>query len=97
MHNFKNTKKVGDWVVYCHICGLPCWGSEATKLGKYTGAEGAIVCPNDRDSVNYGLIGYKVPAEKSVPFVADSINSGTDPGEEIAPFDFSTSYPTESN
>jgi hypothetical protein len=62
-NNYRTKKKVGDYIVYCQRCGNPCWASEATVLGKYTGAEGLIVCPDDVDKIDYGLVPYKIRPE----------------------------------
>jgi len=51
---------------YCDICGQAFYEHEGTKLEKETGRGGLIVCPNDRDAIDYGLIPYKVSIERSV-------------------------------
>lgn len=58
----------GDWVVFCDICGQKCYASEASKLSTYTGRGGLIVCPKDVDKIDYGLIPYRSPAEKNIPW-----------------------------
>jgi len=63
-----NPGRVGDWVVFCDICGQKCYASEATKLSTYTGRGGLIVCPKDVDKIDYGLIPYKLPIERNVPW-----------------------------
>lgn len=60
--------RLGDWVVFCDICGQKCYASEATKLSTYTGRGGLIVCPKDVDKIDYGLIPYRIPTEKNVPW-----------------------------
>jgi len=52
--------------VFCDICGQACYAAEATELKKYTGRGGLIVCPNDIDSVDFGLIPYTIGPEKKV-------------------------------
>lgn len=59
---------LGDWVVFCDICGQKCYASEASKLAAYTGRGGLIVCPNDVDKIDYGLVPYKTPPERSIPW-----------------------------
>ena len=59
----------GDWYVYCDICGRRCYHSETVKLSNYTGKGGLIVCKQDADSIDPGLIPYNVRAEKNVPEV----------------------------
>ncbi len=68
--------RLNDYIIYCQICGSPCWHSESIRLDDYTGRGGLIVCPRDRDAIDYGLVPYKVPAERSVPEV--SINNLAD-------------------
>jgi len=63
-----NPGRVGDWVVFCDICGQKCYASEATKLSTYTGRGGLIVCSKDVDKIDYGLIPYKLPIERNVPW-----------------------------
>lgn len=52
--------------IFCDICGQACYAFEAVRLDQYTGRPGLMVCPNDADAVDPGLIAYKVPAEKPV-------------------------------
>lgn len=60
--------RLGDYVLFCDICGQKCYASESSKLSTYTGRGGLIVCPNDVDAIDYGLVPYLPPAEKNVPF-----------------------------
>lgn len=60
--------KLGDWVVFCDICGQKCYASEASKLSTYTGRGGLIVCPNDVDKIDYGLVPYRISPEKNIPW-----------------------------
>lgn len=55
--------------LFCDICGKPCYDFEATKLHQYTGRGGLIVCPLDADVIDFGLVPYVVPPEKSVKWV----------------------------
>jgi hypothetical protein len=64
--------KKWDWILWCDICGTRCWGSEATRLNVYTGRGGLMVCPDCNDPIDYGLVPYKVPAEKPVPIIRDA-------------------------
>lgn len=57
-----------DYYVFCDICGKRCNASEATRLSKYTGRGGLLVCPEDVDKIDYGLIPYKTSSEKSIPY-----------------------------
>jgi hypothetical protein len=78
-----NPGKLGDWVVFCDICGQKCYASESTKLSTYTGHGGAIVCPNDVDKLDYGLIPYRIPVEKPIPWAR--IGDSPIPPNEAAP------------
>lgn len=60
--------RVGDWVLFCDICGQKCYASESSKLSTYTGRGGLIVCKNDVDKVDYGLVPYNTSPEKNVPW-----------------------------
>lgn len=60
--------RLGDWYVFCDICGQRYFASEMTKLSTYTGRGGLLVCPHDVDQIDYGLVPYKPSAERSVPF-----------------------------
>lgn len=63
-----NPGRLGDWVVFCDICGQKCYASETTKLEMYTGRGGLIVCAKDADKIDYGLVPYKVPVERPIPW-----------------------------
>lgn len=59
--------RLNDYIIFCDTCGAPCWKSQATLLKTDTGLGGSLVCPRDVDKRDYGLVPYKIPAEKSVP------------------------------
>lgn len=80
--------RLGDWVVFCDICGQKCYASEASKLSTYTGRGGLIVCKNDTDKIDPGLIPYKSPAERNVPWTRINHTSTTN---ATTPIDFETS------
>lgn len=63
-----NPGRLGDWVVFCDICGQKCYASEASRLDANTGRGGLIVCPKDIDKIDFGLIPYKVPVERPIPW-----------------------------
>lgn len=63
-----NKARRGEWVAFCDICGQKCYSSEMTKLSNYTGRGGLIVCKNDVDKIDYGLVPYKVPSEQPIPW-----------------------------
>ena len=71
--------------VFCDICGQACYAFEAKRLTTETGRPGLIVCPNDRDAIDPGLIAYTIPAEKAVPWTR--INH-TDVSNGTAPLDY---------
>lgn len=70
--------RMGDWVVFCDICGQRCYASEATKLPTYTGRGGLIVCPKDVDKIDFGLIPPKVGIEKNPPWTRINHTSTVD-------------------
>jgi len=59
---------IGDWYVFCDICGQRYLASETVQLTTYTGKGGLIVCPTDADKIDHGLIPFTVNAEQNVPF-----------------------------
>ena len=66
-NHYKDQVRVGDYQIYCDQCGMCCWATASTNLSKETGKGGLRVCPNCVDSVDYGLIPYKVKAEAPIP------------------------------
>lgn len=52
--------------IFCDICGQACYTVNAIKLQSQTGRGGLIVCPDDADSIDPGLIPYSLPTEKGV-------------------------------
>jgi hypothetical protein len=68
--------RLGDFVYFCQQCGTKCWASETVKLGTYTGHGGLRVCSECVDVIDYGIVPYKIPAEKPVPFAFDTTNIG---------------------
>jgi hypothetical protein len=68
---YKHTNKydpsrLGDHIIYCDICGMPTWYSESKVLEVYTGKGGLLVCPDDADVIDYGLVPYTIPPESIV-------------------------------
>lgn len=96
-YNFIDGKRIGDWVVYCHICGCKAWASDTQKLSNETGRGGLRVCPDCVDVIDYGIVPYKIPAEKSVPFVSYLLPTPTDPfpSFDYQAFDPLTTTPQE--
>lgn len=69
--------------IFCDICGQACYDTEATKLQLHTGRPGLLVCPNDKDKIDYGLVPFQIPHELSVKYARISdppvITNGTAP------------------
>lgn len=68
--------------LFCDICGQPCYVSKSTKLEPATGRGGLIVCPNDADKIDPGLIPYNIDVEKPVKFVRinhQNVTNSTEP------------------
>lgn len=80
--------RIGDWVVFCDICGQKCYASETSKLSSLTGRGGLIVCPNDVDRIDPGLIPYKAPTERNVPWTRVAHTNVTN---AVSPIDVETS------
>lgn len=74
--------------IYCDICGQACYAWEAKRLSTATGRPGCIVCPNDRDDIDPGLIAYSIPAERGVAWTRINHQNQTNGS---APLDFETS------
>lgn len=77
--------KLGDWYIYCDICGQRYFASQMTKLSTYTGRGGLIVCPHDVDKIDYGLVPYAPRAEKSVPFTRINHQTTTNGSTPVDP------------
>lgn len=71
-NNFKQRKKVGDYVLTCDTCGQLFWASRRTILDKYTGKGGACVCSTCVDKIDYGLVPYTVLPEDVIPISRNS-------------------------
>ena len=52
--------------VFCDICGQAVYVWDSVKLKPETGRGGLIVCKNDADDVDPGLLPISIPAEKHV-------------------------------
>lgn len=68
--------------IFCDICAQACYAWEAIRLSSATGRPGLIVCPNDADAVDPGLMAYTVPAEKGVPWTRinhTNVDNGASP------------------
>jgi hypothetical protein len=72
------TKRLGDWVVFCDICGQRYYASETVKLPVHTGRGGLIVCRRDADAIDYSTIPYNTRKEQNVPFLRSNHTSTLD-------------------
>ena len=66
--------------IFCDICGQACYAWEATKLKSETGRGGLIVCPNDADNIDFGLIPFVATAEQPVKWTRinhQNVTNGT--------------------
>lgn len=75
--------------VFCDICGQPCYIWETKKLSTYTGRGGLVVCKEDADEIDYGLMPYEVSHERS-PDVTRVNHQNTDNGTEPEDIESST-------
>lgn len=68
--------------IFCDICGQACYDWEVTKLSSMSGRPGLLVCPNDVDKIDYGLVPYTLPNERSVRWARinhQDVTDGTPP------------------
>ncbi len=68
--------------IFCDICGQACYDWEVTRLKTDTGRPGLLVCKNDADSVDYGLVPYTVPNERTVRWARinhQDVTNGSEP------------------
>lgn len=68
--------------IYCEMCGQACYLWETTKLSSETGRGGLVVCRNDADKIDFGLISYTPKTETKVPFTRPNhtnVQNGAEP------------------
>lgn len=68
--------------IFCDICAQPCYAFEAVKLSDKTGRGGLIVCPQDADKIDFGLIPFTPTTEKAVPWTRinhQNVENGAEP------------------
>lgn len=53
--------------IYCEMCGQATYVWDVTKLIPETGRGGLLVCKNDADALDFGLVPYKATEERQVP------------------------------
>lgn len=95
-YRFVEGKRIHDWVCYCAICGSKTWATDTQVLGIYTGRGGLRVCPDCVDVTDYGLVPYKIPAEKPVPYSNYLLPAGIGP-QVYPPFDYTNYNPVNTN
>ena len=79
--------------LFCDICGKPCYAYEAVKLKPETGRGGLIVCPDDADTIDYGLIPYAPVPEKPVDWTRIN-HQNTINGASVIDYDTTTALGT---
>lgn len=88
-NKFTNSK-LSDYIIHCDICGKPTWYSDSIILDSNTGKGGLLVCPDDNDKIDYGLVPYEIPTESQVETTRiDSTIYTSTPETTYDPFDTS--------
>lgn len=75
--------------IFCDICGQACYTYEAIKLKPETGRGGLLVCPNDVDKIDFGLIPYTLPNERPVK-EARTNHTDTSNGSSVIDYETTT-------
>lgn len=68
--------------IFCDICGQACYDWQVVRLDANTGRGGLLVCPNDADSIDHGLIPYTPTTERPVRWTRinhQSVINGSEP------------------
>lgn len=86
-NKYFNGKK--DHYIFCDICGQACYDFEVTRLSSATGKPGLLVCPNDVDGTDYGLIPYALPNERPVQWARINHQNVTN-GSDVLDYDTTT-------
>lgn len=84
--------RLGDWIVFCDICGRKCYASETVKLTAQTGRGGLVVCRTDADRTDPSLTPYRIPIEKNVPYVRINHTNTENSFPEIDPESMTYTY-----
>lgn len=71
--------------IFCDICGQACYDFETTRLDTKTGRPGLLVCPNDADKIDHGLIPYNPTTEQPIKWSRINHQNQTNGAE---PLDF---------
>ena len=83
MSNKYFSGRLGHYI-FCDICGQACYDWEVTKLSSATGKPGLLVCPNDVDKADYGLVPYTIGPERSVKWARvnhQDLTNGAEPAD----------------
>lgn len=94
-NSYKDKMKLGDYPLYCDICGMKSWYSQSKVLDKYTGRGGLLVCRTCYDSIDYGLVPYKVEPEET-PDITRNNHYAANPADvpqDVQNIDLSTQDP----
>ncbi len=68
--------------IFCDICGQACYVSQVVKLEQESGRPGLLVCPNDADKTDFGLIPYHPTTERPVDYTRinhQNVTNGAEP------------------
>ena len=68
--------------IFCDICGHACYDWEVTRLSTLTGRPGLLVCPNDADKIDHGLVPYNPTTEQPIKMSRinhTNVTNGTPP------------------
>ena len=68
--------------IFCDICGQACYDYEITRLDSKTGRGGLMVCPNDADKIDFGLVPYVPAPERPVTWTRinhTNVSNGSTP------------------
>jgi len=85
-------RRLGDWFIFCDICGRRCYASETYKLAQYSGRGELRVCKEDYDKTDYGTVPYKIPTEKNIPWTRLNNLDTTDSLPIVDPETMTTSF-----
>lgn len=68
--------------IFCDMCGQAVYDADVIKLSAATGRPGLLVCPNDADAIDHGLIPYTLPTERGVKWARinhQNVDNGSTP------------------
>lgn len=79
--------------IFCDICGQATYDWDVTRLKSESGRPGLLVCKNDADTTDYGLIPYTLPQEQSVKWSRINHQNVTN-GSDVLDYDTTTELGT---